>query len=52
MQLTQSEVDHDDVAGVRLSRLTVTTKWRRDYTLGALGSDDRTIILTTYIRRD
>lgn len=52
LQMTQSEIDHDDVAGVRLSQLRVTTKWRRDFTMGVLGIDDQTITLTTYIRRD
>ena len=52
MQLDYSDIDHDDVASVTLRQISVTVKWRKDFTQGAIDSDDPTITLTTYVRRD
>ena len=55
IQLVQSnppEPYHDDVAGVTLSQIRVITRWRGDFTRGALSASDPTITLTTYVRRD
>ena len=52
MLLEHSDVDQDTVAGVTLRRITVTSKWRRDFTRAAVSSTDPSISLTTYVRRD
>jgi type II secretory pathway pseudopilin PulG len=55
IQLTPSDApapNYDSVAGVRLSQIRVTVKWRRDFTSGAVTASDPEIVLTTYVRRD
>ena len=52
IQLGRNDIDHDNVAGVTLREISVTVKWRKDFTQGAVGSSDPTICLTTYVRRD
>jgi Tfp pilus assembly protein PilV len=52
MQLTQSDVATDPVAGVTLRQIRVTTKWRNDYAEGITTDSDPKIVLTTYVRRD
>jgi prepilin-type N-terminal cleavage/methylation domain-containing protein len=55
IQLVQSNPPapyQDTVAGVTLSQIRVITKWRRDFTRGAIIASDASIILTTYVRRD
>jgi prepilin-type N-terminal cleavage/methylation domain-containing protein len=44
--------NYDSVAGIRLSQIRVTVKWRRDYCQGTTNGDDPEIFLTTYVRRD
>jgi hypothetical protein len=52
MLLEHNDIDHDDVASVTLREISVTIKWRKDFTQGVVGSDDPSISLTTYVRRD
>jgi prepilin-type N-terminal cleavage/methylation domain-containing protein len=52
MQMEHSDIDHDVVAGVLLREISVTVRWRKDFTRGAIGGTDPSICLTTYVRRD
>lgn len=52
MQLTQSDIATDPVAGVTLRQIRVAVKWRKDYAQGPVDSNDHEIDLTTYVRRD
>jgi len=52
MQFEQSDIAHDAVASVLLREISVTVRWRKDFTRGAVGSSDPSICLTTYVRRD
>ncbi len=42
----------DTVAGVTINQISVTVRWRKDYTRGAVSGDDPAVTLTTYVRRD
>jgi len=44
--------NYDSVAGIWLSQIRVTVKWRKDYSRGVTTADDPEILLTTYVRRD
>jgi prepilin-type N-terminal cleavage/methylation domain-containing protein len=50
IQLTRNQIDYDSVAGVALIQISVTTRWRKDFTRGGLVSSDPTIVMTTYAR--
>lgn len=55
IQLVQSNPPapyEDTVAGVTLSQIRVITRWRKDFSRGAIISSDPAITLTTYVRRD
>jgi prepilin-type N-terminal cleavage/methylation domain-containing protein len=52
MQLEHIDRDYDAVAGITLREISVTVKWRRDFTRGIISSSDPSICLTTYVRRD
>jgi prepilin-type N-terminal cleavage/methylation domain-containing protein len=52
VQLQFDDVDQDDAADVTLRQISVTVRWRRDYTRGALTGADPFLTLTTYVRRD
>ena len=51
-QLAPIPNNPDPVAGVTINQISVTVKWRKDFTQGAVGSSDPTICLATYVRRD
>jgi Tfp pilus assembly protein PilV len=50
--MSHSDVAKDDVAGVTLRKIAVVVRWRNDGGYGAVGSDDSSVVLTTYVRRD
>ena len=50
--MEQDPVDEDTFSGVRLNRLSVIIQWRRDFTTGAISSDDPSVSFDTYVRRD
>ena len=52
IQMQFNDVEHDDAADITLRQISVTVRWRRDYTRGALTSADPVLNLTTYVRRD
>jgi len=55
LQLNRSNApdpSYDSVAGVQLLQINVEVKWRKDFTRGAVSSNDPSISLTTYVRRD
>jgi Tfp pilus assembly protein PilV len=52
INLSSSDVEHDDAAGVTVRQLDVKVAWRRDYQNGAPETDDPFIVLTTYARVD
>jgi Tfp pilus assembly protein PilV len=52
VNLSSSDVAHDDTAGVTIRQLDVRVAWRRDYQNGAPETDDPFIVLTTYARVD
>ncbi len=42
----------DTVAGITLQQLSVTVRWRKDYSNGAVSGSDPTLTFTTFVRRD
>ncbi len=52
IQKQLTDVEQDVAAGVTLRQISVTVRWRRDYTRGALTASDPVLNLTTYVRRD
>ena len=50
--LPPTQIDQDTVANIKLLRLNVIVKWRKDYTLGAISASDPQVSLTTYVRRE
>jgi len=52
INLSGSEVVHDEEAGVTLRELIVRIAWKGDYTQEAPDADDPYVMLTTYARVD
>jgi prepilin-type N-terminal cleavage/methylation domain-containing protein len=52
INIQQSDVETDNVAGVTLRQLTVTVKWRHDLISGAVKNYDPEITFNTYVRRE
>lgn len=52
VELSHRDVAHDSVAAVTLRQISVITRWRRDYSSLEPKSEDPSLVLTTYVRRD
>jgi prepilin-type N-terminal cleavage/methylation domain-containing protein len=50
--LSHDNVDYDPIAEVTLREISVTVRWHRDYSSGAIEADDPALTLTTYVRID
>jgi Tfp pilus assembly protein PilV len=46
------DVATDAVAGVTLRRISITIKWKKDFTSGVVDDDDPRVTFNTYVRRD
>jgi prepilin-type N-terminal cleavage/methylation domain-containing protein len=52
ISMDQGEVEKDTFAGIKLNRITVAVKWRKDFTSGPVTDSDPSITFNTYVRRD
>lgn len=50
--LSYNDVDYDSLAEVTLREIAVRVGWRADHGQEAPGSDDPSVVLATYVRRD
>jgi type II secretory pathway pseudopilin PulG len=46
-----TQVDEDLFSGVKLYEITVTVRWRNDFSAGAVGPGDPIATFTTYVRQ-
>ncbi len=47
-----SDITTDSISNVTLREITVTIRWRHDFTVGNTREDDPSAVFTTYVRRD
>ena len=52
INLAYQDVEHDDLAGITLREISVTTRWRKGHKQGHIAPDDPSLVLTTYVRLD
>lgn len=52
VDLAYNDIATDPQAGVTLREISITVRWRRDFSEGVIGSDDPELILTTFTRLD
>lgn len=52
ISMDMEDVASDDFAGVTLRRITVSVKWKNDFSSGAVDDDDPRVTFNTYVRRD
>lgn len=50
--MQSADIEKDSAAGITLRQITVTVKWRGDYTRGSIRSYDPSLTFDTYVRRD